>query len=159
MNLSENKNVFIIGGSVLLAIVLVGGIFVFTRSQSVKKSTNNLIQQQQVFTLQPQDIGFTLSLIQSGKFANNGVELLVTKLSGITGIDYELDYTATGDLPRGAIGHVDIKSSDTEFRQQLPFGTCSDKCHFDSGVSNVKVTLKVTKSDGKVYSVVQPFSL
>ncbi len=31
------------------------------------------------------------------------------------------------------------------------FGTCSDVCHYDKDVTDVKLIVKVTKMDGKVY--------
>jgi len=33
------------------------------------------------------------------------------------------------------------------------FGTCSDVCHYDSGVTDIDLIVKITKTDGKIYQV------
>ena len=152
---------YIIAGLILLGgiILISGGIFLYVKS-TVKKPVGIVQEQNQVIpSLTPSDIGLSLSLIQSGKFANNGIEMMIIKLNEIASIDYELDYTSQGNIPRGAIGHIDVKPTDTKIDQLLPFGTCSDVCHFDQGVSNIKLTLKITKQDGSIYQLIQPFSL
>lgn len=156
----KNRGVLIAVAVVVIAIIGVGGAYFVAKhsNNSGPTPTPAPQQEEQVLSLSPSDIGLTLNPITSGKFANNGVELDINKLDGIASIDYELDYTSTGNIPRGAIGHVDIKPSQTTFSQQLPFGTCSDFCHFDKDVSNVKVTLKVTKQDGKIYQVTSTYN-
>ncbi len=155
----KNKKIVIIVAVILIILVAGGGtFFILKKSVSGSTPTPTPEQQEAVLTLQPADIGLSLVGITSGKFADNGVEIQISKLTDIASIDYEMDYTSTGDIPRGAIGHVDVKPTDTTFTQQLPFGTCSDKCHFDTGISNVKITLKVTKQDGKIYQVVQSYN-
>jgi len=155
----KNNKFLIITGSIIIAVLVIGlGFFILKNRGSSVKTAPVAQQDQTVPTLSPNDIGMNLSLIQSGKFANNGVEMKINKISDISSIDYELDYTSKGDLPRGAIGHIDVKPSDSQITQQLPFGTCSDVCHFDQEVKNIKITLKITKKDGSVYQVVSPFS-
>lgn len=154
----KNKNLIIIAIAVI-AVILVGvGIFLFTKSASQKPVVTQQVPDQQVLTLSPADIGLSLSTITSGKFVDHGVQMAISKVSDITSVDYELSYTSKGDIPRGAIGHIDVKPTDATIQQQLPFGTCSDVCHFDQDVTNVKMTLKVTKKDGKIYSVDQTFT-
>ena len=154
----KQKKLLIILSAVLVLLVVVVGAFLFINSQP-KNSGEPVAQQNQVVpTLKPEDIGMTLSLITSGKFANNGVDMKISKVSDISSIDYEMAYVSKGDIPRGAIGHVDVQNG-AAIDQQLPFGTCSDVCHFDSEVHDVKVTLKVTKTDGKAYQVEAPFQM
>lgn len=160
MILMKQKNLIIILVAVVAAIIVGAGGYYFLSKNGSKPTTEQTQQQgeQQVLTLQPSDIGLTLTAIDSGKFAGNGVNMKITNISDIASIDYELDYTAKGGIPRGAIGHVDIKATDTEIDQQLPFGTCSDVCHFDTDVTDVKITLKVTKTNGKIYQVTDTFN-
>jgi hypothetical protein len=156
----NQKNIIIIV-VVLIAALLIGGGGYYFLSKSASKQVATQQQQQgdqQVLTLQPSDIGLALTAIASGKFAGNGVTMEVAKLGDIASVDYELEYTAKGGIPRGAIGHIDIKPTDTIIKQQLPFGTCSDVCHFDQDVTDVKITLKVTKNDGKIYQVAASYN-
>ena len=161
--MDKNKKIIIVSSISAVVIILLVIVFFIFSAKSV--SNNNQANQNaptsdnsQILSLSASDIGLSLANIASGKFAGHGVEMVISKLSGITAIDYELSYTSTGNIPRGAIGHIDVKSTDTTIDQQLPFGTCSDVCHFDSGVTNIKLTLKVTKTDGKIYSVEQSFN-
>lgn len=146
---------------IIVAVVILlggGGFYLASRNTQKGPTPTPTPDSQQVLTLQPSDIGLILAGIDTGKFAGHGISINILKIADIASIDYQLSYTAKGNIPRGAIGHVDIKPSDTKFMQQLPFGTCSDVCHFDSDVSDVKVTMKITKNDGKIYSVEQAFN-
>ena len=154
-----NQKLYIIIGTVVLIILAIGGgYFFYTKSASQQVAAPVAQQEQQVLTLKPEDIGLTLAPIASGKFAGNGVDMTITKFADISSIDYELSYTSKGNIPRGAIGHIDVKPGQNSIDQQLPYGTCSDVCHFDSDVTSVKITLKVTKQDGKIYQLVAPFN-
>jgi hypothetical protein len=79
---------------------------------------------------------------------NKKVILQVNNTTDISGLDYELSYTSKGDIPRGVIGHIDIKQAGKKVIQEITLGTCSDVCHYDQDVSNIKLILKVTKTDG-----------
>jgi hypothetical protein len=56
-------------------------------------------------------------------------------------------------IPRGTIGHVDVKTPGQTITQKMVFGTCSDVCHYDTGITQVQLIVKVTKTDGKIYQV------
>jgi hypothetical protein len=156
----KSKSVLLIIIILLIVILGAGGGYYMYSHSNVKTIPTPTQGEEQVAvpTIKPEDIGLTLTNIATGKFTDHGVELRITKLDAITSIDYELAYVSKGSIPRGAIGHVDVKPTDTVISQQLPFGTCSDVCHFDSDISNVKITLKITKSDGTTYQLVEPFS-
>ena len=148
----KQKKLIIILAAVL-AVLIIGGIIFFVISNKSSQQAQPVAQENKtVPTLQPDDIGLSLSPVTTGKFAGFGVDMKITKLDGIVSIDYELAYLAN-DLPRGAIGHIDTKPGDSSIDQPLAFGTCSDVCHPDSGVHDVKLTLRVTKNDGKDYQV------
>ncbi len=155
----KQKRLLVILSAVLVLLIVVFGAFLFVNKNS-SSSPEPVAQENQVVpSLKPDDIGLTLSLITSGKFANNGVDMKITKVGDIASVDYELAYVSKGDIPRGAIGHVDVKSGDSQIDQQLAFGTCSDVCHFDTAVHAVKLTLKVTKTNGKAFQVEAPFQM
>ncbi|PIZ98072.1 MAG: hypothetical protein COX78_03885, partial [Candidatus Levybacteria bacterium CG_4_10_14_0_2_um_filter_35_8] len=60
---------------------------------------------------------------------------------------------------RGAIGHVDIKEPGQSVNQEIVLGTCSDVCHYDQDVKSVKLVVKVTKTDGKVFQAEEKLDL
>ncbi len=149
----KNKNLSIATAVVIFVIVLVG-VFFFTRSlnNSANQQANEAptATEQPVLKIAPEDLGITLSASQG----NKTVILNVANTDEITSLDYELSYNATvngAQVARGAIGRMDIKKKGTPVKQEITLGTCSDTCHYDVGVTDVKLTLKITKTDGKTY--------
>src|SRR3990167_6989383 len=142
--MKNNRNLIIVG--VIVFILLVGGgVFLAT-----KKSSNPAIpavQSEEILTLSPLDIGLSLTMGNDGK----RVIMEITKTEGLTSIEYQLSYTSKGDIPRGVIGTAEVKGN--IIKKEIILGTCSDVCHYDQDVSNIKVILKVTKTDGKIYKV------
>lgn len=143
----------IIAGAVVLILLVAGGVvFFLSQKQTPTPTPEDQTTQETLPTLAPSAIGMSLAMAQGGK----SVTMTVNKLDGITSMDYEVTYTAKSsgnDVPRGIIGHIDIKPGDTEKTQNVTLGTCSDVCHYDTVVSPVKFSVKVTKTDGKVYEV------
>lgn len=151
---NHNKKMLIIAGVIVFVLLIgVGAFFVLgQKHQPVQAPTIDDAQQANLPTLKPSDIGMSLEPSRGGK----SVTMTVTKLDGITSMDYEVVYTADNsgsEVPRGIIGHIDIMSSDTQKSQEVVLGTCSDVCHYDKVVSAIKFSVKITKSDGKVYQV------
>lgn len=130
----------------VLAILVVGGFFVLS-SKKASNSSQQDSQEEQVLTLKPEDIGLELSLSDDSK----KVTMEVTKVDGITSLEYQLLYNSKGDVPRGVIGTLDIKGETV--KKEIVLGTCSDVCHYDEDVSDIKIIVKVIKSDGKTYQV------
>lgn len=98
-------------------------------------------------TISPQELGLSLEMGADG----NRVIMRIENTKDITGVDYELSYLAKDDIPRGAIGHADVKKTGEAINQEIVLGTCSDVCHYDSDVKDIKLVVKITKSDGKIY--------
>ncbi len=154
--LLKNKMVLIAAGVVVLIIVI--GIVAFLVLG--KGSTNSVANQAAnaeptpipVLSLQPADIGLTFTPdanMQRGT-------MTITQTADIASVDYQLTYTAlvSGQpVSRGTIGHADVKTPGQTITQQMVFGTCSDVCHYDIGISDVSLVVKVTKTDGKIYQV------
>jgi len=142
--MKNNKNLIIVGVIVLILLVG-GGIFLAT-----KKSTKPAIpvqQSEEILTLSPEDIGLSLAMGSDGK----RIIMEITETEDLTSIEYQLSYTSKGDIPRGVIGTAEVKGS--TIRKEIILGTCSDVCHYDQDVSDIKLILKITKADGKIYQV------
>jgi len=140
----KNKNSII--ALIVIAVLIVGALafFAFNKKAPVAQ-VEQVPSEEKVTTISPEEIG--LSLTASAD--NHKLILGVAKTTGINKLDYELDYTKKGDIPVGVIGQPTIKPGQP-VRQEIVLGTCSDVCHYDEGVSNIKLTLKVTKADGSV---------
>jgi len=142
------KNQKVIIGIVAVLLILVGGYFLFFSNKTNRETavTEPEVPEETILTLLPEEIGLTLTAIDN----NRKVLMEITKTSGLSSLEYELSYTSKGDIPRGVLGTIDIKSN-KPIKHEIVLGTCSDVCHYDQDVSNIKVILKVTKSDNKVY--------
>lgn len=148
------KNKTVIVGLVIAVLILLGGGYYFVLGK--KSTTPAPVSQQQspeevVLTLKPGEIGLKLS----ARSDNKAVKFTISNPTGISSIEYEVTYTAKGDIPRGAIGHLDVKDdTKTVSSNYIDLGTCSaNKCKYDEVTSPIKVLLKLTKTDGKVYQV------
>ena len=145
-NLLKNRKVIIAVGIVLLALIL--GIFLFLSrnfSNQDNQNTSVLPTQIPVPTITAESIGLTLK----AGFGGKTVIVTLSNTEGISSIDYELSYLSKGDIPRGALGQLDLTKKPV--KKEITLGTCSDTCHYDEDVSNIKIVLKITKDDGKVY--------
>jgi hypothetical protein len=150
----KDKRVLIAAGVAVLALVLiVVGVLMLTKglnsSQTAQQVTPTEVP---VLSLQPADIGLTLVEAANMQTAT----MTITKTSDIASIDYTLTYFALvsgQQTSRGTIGHVDVKTPGQTISQKMVFGTCSDVCHYDTGITQVQLIVKVTKTDGKIYQV------
>jgi hypothetical protein len=148
----------IIGLVVILFLVLGGGYYLLSSNQAAPTEEEQAtIIEDTIPTLSPSEIGLTLT----ARSDNKAVKFAIAKPEGITSVDYEISYMAEGDIPRGAIGKVDAVTGNSEIESKfIDLGSCSSgKCKYDSGVTSVTFTLKITKSDGKVYQVQKSLSL
>jgi hypothetical protein len=142
------KNQKVIIGIAGVLLVLVAGYFlVFNKSTKESVVAEPQTSEEKILTLSPEEIGLTLTAIES----NRKVLMEIANTSDVVSLEYELSYTSKGDIPRGVLGTIDIKSKNKPIEHEIVLGTCSDVCHYDEDVSNIKVILKVTKSDNKVY--------
>lgn len=150
--LKKNRNLSIAAAIVIVVVVLVG-VFFIIRSLNNSNQQTNLVptaSDQPIVKIAPADLGITLTAGPGNKTAILGV----ADTKDIVSIDYELSYMATvngAQVARGAIGHIDIKNKGVPVKQDITLGTCSDVCHYDVGVTDIKVTLKINKTDGKTY--------
>jgi len=153
----KNKNLAIVLTIGLL--VLVGGAyFVVSSKKEAPESITpepQIVPEEKINTLSADDIGLILTTGNN----NRKVIMEVANIGDISSLDYELSYMSKGDIPRGAIGHIDIKSKTRPVRQEIVLGTCSDVCHYDEDVSDIKLILKVAKIDGTISQVEKSLEL
>ncbi|MCL5010518.1 MAG: hypothetical protein M1289_02855 [Patescibacteria group bacterium] len=149
----NNKKLLIVIGAVVFVGLAVIVYFLFFSGKPSKRTVHPLpqVQEEVVPTLAPSDIGLSLTESPDGK----KVILKISKTGDIASVDYQLSYTAKGDIPRGVIGHLAVKNPGAPIKQDIVLGTCSDVCHYDQGVKDIKLVLKVVKTNGKSYSVEQ----
>ncbi|HYK07902.1 MAG TPA: hypothetical protein VEW42_00210 [Candidatus Eisenbacteria bacterium] len=146
--------------AVVVVVLLVGIGTWFVLNRSAKKVPAIMDETQNVLTLSPDAIGLSVAF----RADNKAMKFTVANANGINSIEYQISYTKNvkdEDVPEGLIGTVDMNPGDkTASIGYREFGTCSSGvCRYDTVVSPVKLTLKVVKSDGKVYQVEKTVSI
>ena len=153
----------------VLVVLVVGGLL-FANSKKSAAPQTDTTQGTPIQKLKPEDIGLKIILRDD----NKAVKFTIDKTNDIKHIAWEFSYDA--DVPKttdsedvapgskvtqGWDGEQDITDQGTPFTSQFrELGTCSSgHCRYDTGIQEVKMTLKVTKNDGKVYQVDDSISL
>jgi hypothetical protein len=150
----KKKNLIIV--LVVVAVLLIGGVpSIILNRRIASAPVAQVPQEEQILTIKPEEIGLDLTASSD----NHELILEVAKTTGISALDYELSYTSKGDIPRGVMGHIDMKTLGKAITQKITLGTCSDVCHYDVGVSNIKLILKVAKTDGTTSQVEKSLEL
>lgn len=155
----RKNNIYLLAGGLAVIILAVGGLLFWVnagRAPDAEDQTPREVITESYEKIDPEDIGLTLSPRADGK----AVILKITELEDLSSVEYELSYLAKGDIPRGVIGTIQVKPGDREISRELLLGTCSrNVCKYDEGVTSVTLIGKVTKTDGKIYSVEQTLDL
>lgn len=150
----EQKKIYIIGGVIGVIVLGIVGYFVFSKKETPPAPVEQTAVEEEIQvvipTLTPDNLGLTFVARKDGK----AVKFTIENPKGIKSVDYEISYLAKGDIPRGAIGHVDVSLSDKSVSTNyIDLGTCSSgKCKYDEEVESVKLVLKIEKDDEKTYS-------
>lgn len=147
-----NKMYTIVAVVVAVLLIGVGTWFVLGSKKAQKPAIMD--ETQNVLTLSPDAINLSVAF----RADNKAMKFTVGNADGINSIEYQISYTKNlkgEDVPEGLIGTVDMNPGDkTASIGYREFGTCSSGvCRYDTVVSPVLLTLKVVKSDGKVYQV------
>lgn len=157
----QQKNV-LIGAIVILVFLILGGYyFFFAKSQSKpQEQPEPIVEEETIPTIIPEDIGLEFTLRSDKKAA----KFVINNAEGIESVEYQISYlkeVGGEEVPEGLIGEAKPKtSSNTISIDYREFGTCSSGvCRYDKVVSPVKLTVKITKTDGKVYSTEQTLTL
>lgn len=158
-----NKKTLYILIAVVVAGIVGGGVFFVASNNSQKEevvtedSEENVVQ-----TMSPEEIGLEIEVSDDAHY----VTIVVNKATGIKHLEWEVSYDA--DIPpaeriggdfedkvtQSFGGEADLSGDSTFESKPKELGTCSSgRCRFDTGIENLKIVLKVTKEDGKIYSV------
>jgi hypothetical protein len=155
----KNRTVQIVLGVVLALVVLAGGYFFIAGSSA--NPEDEYMADEVIETLSPDEIGLTITAKPNKK----SVKFAIAKMDGIKSIEYQLTYEAdstkeeqseSGEtrIQRGITGEVKEASGSSYESPWLDLGSCSKNvCRYDSGVKSVDLTLKIVKSNGKIYEV------
>lgn len=141
----KNKNLIII--AVVVVIIGVVGFFALSRSSKKVTPVTTTGDEDQVSALPAADPSIVVDL--KARADRKEVTLTVAKIpSGTSSIEYELSYTTSEGLPKGAIGKIDV-SGKSDIERNILLGTCSKNvCTYDNGVSSVNLVLKFNSADG-----------
>ncbi|MBI2442575.1 MAG: hypothetical protein HYV40_01545 [Candidatus Levybacteria bacterium] len=157
-----NKKVLIIISVVVVLALGIGG-FVYTRNanQTLIEETDEGILDEVIPTLAPSDIGLEMVARADGR----AVKLTLNNALDIQKIEFDLVYDADqsgsfdegegeGKVTRNVTDELDVDGQSPFETKYYDLGSCSSgKCRYDTGVTQVKVVMKVTKTDGKVFQV------
>ena len=157
--LKDKKVIGIIIGILLVLVVLIGGFFLFNSQKSDSATGDEMLISSDLPELTPEDIGMVVTVRDDKK----AVMFELNKAKDIEKVEYTIEYeaeTEEGIANQGIFGEMNIGAdgiTKTDFRE---FGTCSaGKCRYDNVTSDITITLKVTKKDGKDYQVVKVVKL
>ena len=137
-----------------LILIVAGGAFFLFRNQNPSDSpTDDVTAESDLPVLSPEDIGMIVTVRKD----KNALMFELTKADDIAKVEYTIEYEAEVEgetANQGIFGEMNIAEdgiTKTDFRE---FGTCSaGRCRYDNVTSDIKITLKVTKKDGKEYQV------
>lgn len=156
----KQKQWYLIAAVVVIVLVVGFGAWMVLGNKTTKQVPAIMDETQEVITLSPDAIDLTVAF----RADNKAMKFTVGKAEGINSIEYQISYTKNlkgEDVPEGLIGTVDMNPGDkTASIGYREFGTCSSGvCRYDTVISPVKLTLKIIKSDGKVYQVEKTVSI
>lgn len=135
----------------ILLLVVVGALAL--KGSTPKEEDDSMSFGSDLPTLTPEDVGLEVTVRDDGR----ALMFELTKADDIQKVEYTIEYEAEtdeGTANQGIFGEMNIGEdgiTKTDFRE---FGTCSaGKCRYDKVASDITINLKVTKKNGKEYSV------
>lgn len=151
----------IIVGVVVLVIIIAAGIF-FISKNNTSTTQDQTVNNNTIQNLSANAIGLKLEASSD----KHKVRYTITNASDIKSIEYELTYNANAtaeeqsegadaQVQRGITGTANISSGSSSYQSSwLILGSQSaNVVRYDTGVSGVAITLKITKTDNKIYQV------
>lgn len=140
-NLIKNKKILIV--LVIVSVLFIGSVVLKVKSSQQKKMTKEVAKEEilpESEILPTVDSRVLVNLTSKDK---KEATLTIKNIpSGTSIIDYELSYLASGNLPKGVVGTVDVEGKNSVERK-ITLGTCSSgSCVYDQGITSIKVNLK-----------------
>lgn len=149
----KSKKIISLIAALLIIVIVAGGAFMFMKNQKPKAPADDMFASSDLPELTPEDVGMVVTMRKD----NKAVMFELKKATDIKKVEYTIEYEAEVDgetANQGIFGEMNIAEdgiTKTDFRE---FGTCSaGKCRYDNVTSDITITLKVTKKDGKEYQV------
>ena len=167
MKAMKSKGILIVIG--IIVLILIGGGGYFVLSNNAKQTTQDqTFVDNSVQSLSPSAIGLKLDASPDKK----KVRFTIAKASDIKGIEYELTYDANSTaqersegsdatVQRGITGQSNISAGSSTYQSSwLILGSQSASVvRYDTGVKSINITLKITKTDNKIFQVQDTLSL
>ncbi|HVA96441.1 MAG TPA: hypothetical protein VND99_02190 [Candidatus Acidoferrales bacterium] len=167
MKAMKSKGILIVIG--IIVLILIGGGGYFVLSNNAKQTTQDqTFVDNSVQSLSPSAIGLKLEASPDKK----KVRFTIAKASDIKGIEYELTYDANSTaqersegsdatVQRGITGQSNISAGSSTYQSSwLILGSQSASVvRYDTGVKSINITLKITKTDNKIFQVQDTLSL
>jgi hypothetical protein len=150
---------------VFVIVLIAGGFFFLNRNNKAKtqQTAQEGFIEEDLPKLTPGDIGLSLVARSDSK----AIKFIIAKAAGIDKVEMDFNYDAdlpasmiaeggdeSGRIGRGGSDEISLKGKARYESKYYDLGSCSSgTCKYDTGVTEVKVVLKVTKTDGKAYQV------
>lgn len=154
-----DKRVVIIAVVVLLLVFVGGGaFFILGKTKNSMISPTPAPTSSIIPTLTPDEIGLNFIATPDKK----KVKLSISNLNGVAVLDYIITYDADSPddpsikVPRGTSGeNIQIEEGQETFETDyIDLGSCSSgRCKYYSGIEEINLLVKITKTDGTVHQV------
>ena len=152
---------------VVLVIIIAAGVF-FTSKNNSQTTQEQTVNNNSIQNISPGSIGLKLEASPD----KHKIRFTIADASNIKSIEYELTYNANAtaqeksegadaQVQRGITGTANINSGSGNYQSSwLILGSQSaNVVRYDTGVSGVSITLKITNNDGKIYQVQDKLNL
>lgn len=151
-----DKKIIIVIVLVLLIVGGGGGYYFLSSSKTQPKEEvkqDEIVEEEVVPTISSKDLNLVMTLRPDKK----AVKFEMKNPGDLELVEYQISYTKEingEEVPEGLIGETKVEPNDPQIAiAYREFGTCSrNVCRYDKVVSAVKLTLKITKTNGKVLS-------
>lgn len=142
---SMNKKIVI---GIVVAVLVILGILGAVALKSLNKT--EVVEEVPTPTVVLPTVSESIKVDLTAKSANKVVDLKISGVpSDIDTIEYELTYTTGTGLPRGVLGKITVDGKSSITRNDIDLGTCSrGKCVYDTGVTEVNLSLKFNSTSG-----------
>lgn len=140
-----NKKIVV---GIILVFLAVLGILAVIGFKSLTKP--EVIEEMPTPTVVLPTVSEKIKVDLTAKSDNRVVDLKIVGIpSDIDSLEYELTYTTGAGLPRGVLGKVPVDGKSSVVRNDIDLGTCSrGRCVYDTGVTEINLSLKFNSSSG-----------
>lgn len=137
----------IIVGIIIVVVLIAGGMYFMNSGKKVAPVEEEDIPKPTVALPTVTD---SVQVDLKAKSGNQAVVLSISDIPAQTqSVEYEITYTTAAGLPRGVLGKIQLNGENKVTRDDIVLGTCSSgKCVYDTGVKEVRLTLRFNAAGG-----------